>query len=301
MTLGIRLGKAEAFLPRHRTLLTGRWKRQEGVIKMSNFRYPDSGSPFEDASILRNAVYFSTAQRAYSAQLILQQPLNVGQQTLDFLVVKAFEEFMTSTEDLIAWLFALQEWQPGNAEFSLFILLDRIMVGRGNYTEERAVSILSSLNVDSFRELFHIPKDGELTASGVSKELVDNIGRSMQFKLEGWLRIARRRAEQGRGWVHMFNKCKHHMYAFPTRARNKDEVWMPTSIRLDKAQNRVLLGQGWLEASTEELRRLAGDAIGAQVILHDTLALILTTRYDKKYEPPQWVIRAYQTDYLWSD
>ena len=100
--LGLRLGKAEAFLHRNPTLLTGRRKRQEGVVKMSNVRYPDSGSPFEDASVLRNAVHFSTAQRAYSAQLILQQPLNVNQQTLNFLVVKAFEEFMTSTEDLIA-------------------------------------------------------------------------------------------------------------------------------------------------------------------------------------------------------
>ena len=178
-------------------------------------------------------------------------------------------------------------------------MLDRITVGKRDYTEERAVSILSSLNADSFRELFHIPKDEELIASGVSKELMDSIGRGMQFKLEGWLSIARRRAEQGRVWVRMFNKCKHHMYAFPTRERNKNEVWIPTSIRLDKAQNRVLLGQGWLEASTEKLRRLAGDAIGAQAILHDTLALILTTRYDEKYEPPQWVIRAYQTDYLW--
>ena len=266
---------------------------------MSNVRYPDSGSPYEDASVLRNAVHFSTAQRAYSAQLILQQPLNVSQQTLNFLVVKAFEEFMTSTEDLSAWLFVLQKWQPGNAEFSLFNLLDKITVGKGYYTEEQAVSILSSLNVDSFRKLFHIPKDGELIASGVSKKLVDSIGRGMKFKLDGWLNITRRRAERGRGWVHMFNKCKHHMYAFPTRARNKNEVWIPTYIRFEKAQNRVRLGQGWLEASTENLRRLAGDAIGAQAVLHDTLALILTTRYDERYEPPQWVIRAYQTDYLW--
>jgi len=111
-----------------------------------NILYPDSGNPLEDASVLRNAVYFSTAERAYSAKLLLQQPLNITQRTLDFLVIRAFEEFMTSTEDLIGWLFTLQEWQPGNAEYSLFYLLDKISVGkRGYYEEKRAVSLLSGL------------------------------------------------------------------------------------------------------------------------------------------------------------
>lgn len=268
---------------------------------MNNISYPDSGNPLEDASILRNAVYFSTAERVYSAQLILQQPLNVNQLTLDFLVVKAFEEFMTSTEDLLGWLFALEEWQPGNAEFSLFILLDRINVGKkgkkNDYTEARAVSLLSSLDTEGFRKLFHIPTDKELISSGISTKFVNNIKRSIPFKLDGWLKIASRRAEQGRGWVRMFNKFKHHMLAFPTRVRNKNEVWLPTSIRLNKTLNRVLLGQGWLETSANELRTLAGNAIGAQAVLHDTLALILCTRYGEKYIAPQWLIEAYQTDY----
>ena len=261
--------------------------------------YPDSGNPLEDASILRNAVHFSTAERAYSAQLILQQPLNVNQRTLDFLVIRAFEEFMTSTEDLVGWLFALEKWQPGNAEFCLFYLLDKITVGRGDYKEERAVSLLSNLDGEGFRELCHIPKDEELANSGFSKELTDNIKRSMPRKLEGWLKIARRRAEQGRGWVQMFNKFKHHMLAFPTRARDKDEIWMPTSTNFNKERNYMKLGQGWLESSANELRRLAGDAIAAQAILWDTLAVILSTRYSEKNVVPQWVIRAYQTDYLW--
>ncbi len=262
--------------------------------------YPDSGNPLEDASILRNAVYFSTAERAYSAQLVLQQPINVNQLAVDFLVIKAYEEFMTSTEDLIGWLFTLQEWQPGNAEYSLFLLLDKIQVGkRGHYEEKRAVSLLANLDGEGFRTLCHIPTDDELINAGLSKELVDNIKRSMPHKLEGWLKIAKRRAEQGRGWVRMFNKFKHHMLAFPTRARDKDEIWMPTSINFDKVGHRIGLGQGWLESSITELRRLAGDAIATQAILHDTLAVILSIRYDEKYTVPQWIIKAYQTDYLW--
>lgn len=265
---------------------------------MKNISYPDSGSPFEDASILRNAVYFSTAERVYSTELILQQPMNVSQLTLSFLVIRAFEEFMTSTEDLIGWLFALKEWQPGNAEFSLLILLNKIQVGkRGYYEEKQAVSLLSQLDGEGFRELCHIPKDEGLINFGMSKEQVDKIKRSMPFKLEGWLKIARRRAEQDRGWVRMFNKFKHHMLAFPTKDRGKDEVWLPTRITLDKNNNRVLMGQGWLEVSANELRKLAGDAITAQVVLHDTLALILLTRYSENYVIPKWVSRVYQTYY----
>ena len=121
----------------------------------------------------------------------------------------------------------------------------------------------------------------------------------MPSKLEGWLKIARMRAEENRGWVRMFNKFKHHMFAFPTQERGKDEVWLPTSIDFKKVENRVNLGRGWLEVSTNMVRRLAGDAIAAQAVLHDTLALILITRYDEKYVPPPWVIRAYKTEYLW--
>ena len=267
---------------------------------MYNILYPDSGNPLEDASVLRNAVYFSTEVRAYSAQLILQQPLNINQRTLDFLVIRAFQEFMTSTEDLIGWLFVLQEWQPGNAEYSLFYLLNKIKVGQtGRYEEEQVVSLLSNLDGEGFRGLCHIPKDDELINSGYSKELADHIKRSMPHKLEGWLKFARKRAEQGRGWVHMFNKLKHHMLAFPTRARDKDEIWIPTHIKLNKEDNYIKLGQGWLKSGTSDLRWLAGNAIAAQAILHDTLATILMTRYKDEYVVPQWVNRAYQTDYLW--
>ena len=263
--------------------------------EIHNILYPDSGNPLEDASILRNAVYFSTAERAYSAELVLKEFLNINQRTLDFMVVRAFEEFMTSTEDLLGWLFALQEWKPGNAEHSLFILLDRIQVGRGSYLEDNAVSLLTSVDAEGFRKLFHIPKDEELISSGISVELVDTVNRSVPFKLDGWLKIAKKRAEQDRGTVRMFNKLKHHMLAFPTQERGKDEVWMPSSIRMDRKQNQIRLGRGWLEANPNEIRRLASDAIVAQAVLHDTLALILLTRYGEQYYAQNWAVRAQQT------
>lgn len=270
-----------------------------------NILYPDSGSQFDDASILRNAVYFSTAKRAHSAQLILQKPLGVSQQEMSFLVLEAFEKFMTSTEDLLGWLFVLEEWQPGSADTSLFLLLDRIKVGEKreregvDHTEARAIALLSGLDEQSFRDLLHIPNNDDLLSSGMTMERVETIQRGMASKLDGWREIANRRAQQGRGWVRAFNKLKHHMFAFPTQERDKNEIWLPTRIRFEKLRNRVMLERAWLEVSGDRVRRLASDAIAAQAVLHDTLALILVTRYGHKYSPSQWVIRAYENEYLW--
>lgn len=259
--------------------------------------YPDSGNPLEDASVLRNAVYFSTAERAYSARLLLQQLNNAGQLEIDFLVIRAFEEFMTSTEDLLGWLFTLQEWQPGKAEGSLFILLNKIQVGRDKYEEKKAISFLSKLDAEGFRELLHIPSDEDLIALGIQKELVESIRRGMPAKLEGWLKITKMRVEQDRGWVGMFNKVKHHLLAFPTTERGKNEIFIPFNINIDKKPS-IHMGFGWVEASVNQIRWFAENTILAQAVLHDTLAVILITRYGEKYTVPQWVIKAYQTDYL---
>jgi hypothetical protein len=270
---------------------------------MNSLMYPDSGNPLEDASVLRNAVYFSTAQRAYSASLVLQQPLNISQRTIDFLTIRAFEEFMISAEDMLGWFFALQEWQPGNAEFSLFLLIDKIQVGRilkqSDYSEDHALSILSKLDAAGFRKLFHIPEDSELLTAGMDSQFVDKLSQSIPHKFAGWTEIAKRRAGQDRGLVRMFNKCKHHMYAFPTRERDKNEVWLPASIELNKTENRINLERGWIESNLHEIRRFISDAITTQATLHNTLALILGTRYNEKYIAPQWVVRAYHNDYMW--
>jgi hypothetical protein len=265
---------------------------------ISSILYPDSGNPLEDASILRNAVYFSTAQRVYSANLILKQLPNVNQRIIDFLTIEAFEEFMTSTEDMLGWFFALKEWQPGNAEFCLCKLLNSIEVGKKN-SESQAVTILSTINNDSFRDILHIPNDNELTTAGLSDDQINRISQSINYKLQGWLTAAKMRAEQGRGLVRIFNKCKHHMFAIPTDQREKAELWVPAKFTFDKKEHCFHLENGWLESSQNEVIRFVGNSIGAQVTLHDTLAIILSTRYKERYVIPEWVTDAYQTDYLW--
>ncbi len=107
-----------------------------------------------------------------------------------------------------------------------------------------------------------------------------------------------RRAEQERGWVGAFNKLKHHMLAFPTREHNKEEIFIPYRVRFDGSGNSIRLGAAWLEVNADMVRRFAGDSIAAQAVLHDTLALILVTRFGEKYNVPQWVTRVYQSDYF---
>ena len=273
---------------------------------MKKILYPYSGSPFDDAAILRNAVDFSTASRAHSAYLVLHQALGANQQELSYLAVEAFAEFMTSTEDMLGWLFVLENWQPGTAEFSLLLLLDEIAVGRQSNrkkidcTEARAVSLLSDLDEQGFRELSHIPSHDDLIASGMSIEESERITHGMTAKLEGWRRIVNRRAEQDRGWVRAYNKLKHHLLAFPTQEHDKDEIFVPSRITFRKGENRILMEKAWLEVSSNQVRRWSGDAIAAQAVLHDTLALILVTRYGVKYSIPEWVVRAYRNDFLWS-
>ena len=265
---------------------------------MSKSLYPDYGNALEDAYIIRNAVYFSTEARVYSAELIIKENLDVGQKTLNFLVVRAFEEFMTSSEDLLGWLFALNEWKPGTAENSLFVLLDRIQVGRKRYSEKNAVVLLEELDEERFRRVFHIPEDEELISMGISGGFVDKLRSSLAFKIDGWLRIARIRAGEERGRVGMFNKLKHHMIAFPTKERGKDEVWVPYNVKTGESE--IRLGRGWLRADAKNIRRFVGDAIGAQAVLHDTLACILIARYGEQYSRPNWIDKAYE-NYLRDD
>ncbi len=269
---------------------------------MSSILYADSGGLLEDKHILKNAVYFSTAQRVFSAKLLLQHNLGVSNQILSYLVVKAFEEFMTSTEDLIGWIFVLEYWKPGNAEYSLINLLDKTQVGKiikgKNYTEERAISILSKLDVEGFRKFVHIPTDSELKSTSIDKTIIERINKSMPYKLDGWLKMANKRAEQDRGYVRAFNKLKHLMLAVPTQERGKNEVWLPSSIRFYKNPVRVGIGNVWIEISANHIRELAGNAIAAQTVLHDTLATILHIRYNEEYIAPQWAVETVSSDYM---
>ena len=199
---------------------------------------------------------------------------------------------MTASEDLLGWVFVLREWEPGNAKKALLSLLDRIQVGRGQYVENAAVDYLDGLDVEGFRGLVHLPDNRDLIAGGMPCDVAESISRSLQYKLDGFRRIVKLRAEQNRGWVRTFNKLKHLFLAFPTSERGSIEIWVPTEFKL--TSDRATMGRAWLSASADEATRYARDAIVAQAVLHDTLAIILQARFGDEYQPQLWVLEAAQ-------
>lgn len=73
--------------------------------------------------MLRNAIHFTTGQRAFPAFALLNQPFGeLEERALPFLAVDAFSAEMTSTEDVFGWFFVLRDWKPGSAATSVFLV-----------------------------------------------------------------------------------------------------------------------------------------------------------------------------------
>lgn len=86
----------------------------------SPLSYPDAGAPIGDRIVLRNAIVFTTAQRAYGARQILNTDL-AGLHELEraFLAVEGFQQYVVSLEDLVGWLFVLRLEARGSRDESV--------------------------------------------------------------------------------------------------------------------------------------------------------------------------------------
>ena len=263
---------------------------------MNSLQYPDNGELLEDASILRNAVTFATAQRASAGYGILNRLVDPtdppSSEVLAFLAVDAFAAEMTSTEDILGWLFVLSEWEPGNPRNSLFPLLDRIQVGGRRYTEARARRLLDSLDEAAFRALVHIPPDPELEAHNFSRAVRERLNSSIPANLEGMKRLVEMRQRDKRGYVVAFNKLKHLMLAIRTPTRGKDEVLVPGRVDFDEAENRISIQTAWISYDPKNVRTMASRAIIAQAVLNSILGIILWIRYGEAYQNPPWALTA---------
>lgn len=258
---------------------------------MNSIRYPDDGQLFEDASILRNAVFFATAQRAFAAYRILTQPPDSAQpEILAFLAVDAFMAEMTSTEDLLGWLFVLQEWRPGDVERCLLRLLDRVEVGRGPHTEDAAKNLLDSLDPDRLRSLLHIPADAEFVVEQFSEEVRRRIDRAMPANLEALKRLVELRQRDNRAYVVAFNKLKHLLLGIRTNTRGREEVLVPKWRGLDP--DGVRLQTAWIGCSPENVRVMASRAVASQAVLNSLLGILLWTRFGEPYTTPDWAVKA---------
>lgn len=263
---------------------------------MDSLRYPDNGELLEDASILRNAVRFATEQRSSVGWRILNRLTNPTDSptpgVLASLAVDAFAAEMTSTEDLLGWLFVLKEWKPGNPEKSLVFLLDRVQVGKRPHTEAAAQRLLDSLDAPSFRELVHVPKDDELEAAGFPKNVRDRLNSSIPANLDGMKRLVELRQRENRGYVVAFNKLKHLMLAIRTDTRGKEEVLVPGRFSFDEENNRISIQTAWISSEPQNVRVMASRAVIAQAVLNSILGVILWIRYGETSGNPPWAVAA---------
>lgn len=257
-----------------------------------DYLYPDSGQMLEDAGVLRNAITFMVAQRAYVADSLLHRPFDgMPENVLAMITLEAFGAEMTSLEDTLGWLFALKEWEPGTAAKCLMANLDTIQVGRGAHDEDAAAELLSTLDGPKLRQILHFPEDSDLKKAGASDELVEAINKALPYKLDSLRRVAERRGEANRARVVAFNKLKHMLLGFPVRDDDgKPHVELITGRGYDSGE--IHLNTVTLEVSAANIAIMAGNALAAQASLWDSLALILWSRFDERHEAPPWVHHA---------
>lgn len=257
-----------------------------------DYRYPDSGQMLEDAGVLRNAITFTVAQRAYVADSLLHRPFDgMSENVLAMITLEAFGAEMTSLEDTLGWLFALKDWEPGTAAKCLMANLDTIQVGRGVHDEDAAAELLSVLDGSKLRKILHFPKDDDLRRAGASDELIEALEKALPYKLDGLRRVAERRAEGNRGRVVAFNKLKHMLLGFLVRDdEGKPQVELIKGSGYDSGE--IHLNTVTLEVSAANIDIMAGNALAAQASLWDTLALILWSRFGEQHNAPPWVHHA---------
>ncbi len=253
-----------------------------------DFRYPDEGHMLGDASVLRNALTFTIAQRAYVADSLLHQPFDkMPLNVIAFNTLEAFGVEMTAMEDTLGWLFALRDWQPGTAAYCLMANLDSIQVGRGNHDEQHAIEFLTSLDGPKLREVLHLSGDETLRKAGLGADLIAKVDHSLPYKLDGLHRIAERRAEANRTRVEAFNKLKHMLLAFPIHESSSRTV-----VELIKGRGykdgEIHLNTVTLEVAAANIENMASNALAMQASLWDVLALILWVKFDERLDPPPW-------------
>lgn len=263
-------------------------------LGMEALRYPDSGQLLDDRSILRNAARFATAQRAYGAYSILSKPLDtLGDEILAFLAVNAFQAEMSSTGDVLGWLFVLREWRPGDINLYLLRLLDKVQVGRRGYTENDAKALLLTLDPARLRSLLHIPEDSGLEETGLPLDVRERINNSIPANLEALAQLVDYQQKVDRSRVVAFNKLKHFMLAVPTGIRGKNEVLIPKWGTFDENEKAVRLRTTvWIACSPENIRAMASRAIVAQAVLNSLLDIVLFLRFGEPYSPPSWAANA---------
>ena len=174
-------------------------------------KYPDYGGRYDDPHILRNAIEFTTAQRAYRAHQIIfsiqLEQINPFERAL--LAVEGFQNYVVTLEDVQGWLYVFKEWTPGRVDKSLLALLDTVEVGGRGWSESEALALLRSIDCDGYRRLVHVPTSEELRALDWSEEMIEVVAKSMAAQHRDLPRSIELRDENDRNLVKGYNKAKH--------------------------------------------------------------------------------------------
>jgi len=233
-----------------------------------------------DIDVLRNAVRFSTAQRAFAASMVMERAgQDITPQEAAYLCIEGLSHFVTATEDLLGWAQVLRQWKPEEPAKQLFSLLDSVQVRPRD--ENEILGFFKELKLSGLRELLRILPSSELAANALPAPEVESIDRALPHILEGWIRLAEVRVAKDRGLVTAFNKVKHMLLAFP------DDGY----IRLARIESGNTLSGLRVEISADYAIGRARQAVECQAVLHSTLGLILTA--NGLWEPTaDWVIKA---------
>ena len=254
--------------------------------------------------MLRNAVVFTTAQRATAAdRLLIALQAQDDELERAFLAVDALQQMIQTSEDTLGWMFVLHGWKRAEGlKKTLFALLDTVRVGASPWTEEDAIKLLDSMDDAEFRRsIAHLPADAELRSSGWTEDTIDRLRVSVDAQKKGLRRTAERRAKGDRAIVKAYNKSKHMPLAMPVRRGTTLEVDVLTASEgkgaySDPDPDGFEVTGAQLSTEPSDIRLRAEGVITMQASLCSLFLAILKVRFNDPIPLPPWVLQSLQLE-----
>lgn len=253
--------------------------------------YHDYGGPWDDRSILRNAVTFAISQRALRALGLyrledadMEDAIAAASATTE-----AFALEVTCYEDMLAWLSVLWDWRPGSGvESSILFLLDKVEV-RSREEDIMRTRVFTS-DVEAFRSWLHVPTDAELGRTNLPPADARQISESIGPLQDGIKHIVQSRTEENRARVRALNKIKHAFVGFHVGPI----VVIPGGFEVSNDGTVRMRAGVELRCDAPTIRLSAGRALAICVALWSMLRVILGVRFSEWTPIPDWVTVADQ-------
>ena len=248
-----------------------------------------------DATLLRNGARFATRHRAVVAERLWPRG-KLSHFAKQGLALEAFQQYMLATEDILTWLCALMEWEPGGGpETSILARLDTVRIGQKlaggrDYRETSLRAKFDAMTVEQFRSALKIPPDDDLVARSVLPPYMRLL---IDPELEAWLGGLRaaiaQRIEQGGAWVKAYNKTKHGLLGlFDTDPAGQPAVVLITATG-PYTQLPIPISRTFLRALPSDIEKRIARTIRIVAVLQTILAFILGIHFGEWEPAPKWV------------